>query len=525
MIMRKFILNIFIAIGLMSMFSLTSCYEDKGNYDYTTLDNVKIDSAGLGIQESYVVSRYDTLRLAPNVYFNNNLVGNQSDAPLDYVWTIYIATTGGNSDYTVDTLSTSRVLDVPITRQAGTYFVQLTITNRNDGIQKYFRVNCQVEESITAGWMLLYERSDKPGTSDVGLVVNPLVKKNIIKNKEFWNLYSASNGSPIIGSPLRCMHTVVSFSDDAVIFATDKDLVGVNQSTFYKILSFKDFFYTAPSKSSVSFFGVGGVAGSSELVINDNKIYTNTMMMKRNNFFGIAKTGEYGELAPWASDVHAMTLDAVVYDQTKGCFLFVARNMIKLSSFMPQGSTAPFDVNNVGMKLLMGDWGRNYYDYNLMQKDNKYFLTISNFNGMNVLASTNIGLGLYDVTSSPEIANATSMAVPFTGEFVLYGAGQKVYNLKYNSSTTAETLWTAPSADEKVTCVRFQKFYFRTLFMAMMPNANQILHIATYNEKTGVGKLYQYHINPASGAIMGDPLVYTVPGKVKDMSWKYVLER
>ena len=58
----------------------------------------------------------------------------------------------------------------------------------------------------------------------------------------------------------------------------------------------------------------------------------------------------------------------------------------------------------------------------------------------------------------------------------------------------------------------------------IIPNANQVVHIATYNKETREGKLYQYRINPASGEITGEPFVYTVPGKVGDMAWKYVME-
>ena len=55
--------------------------------------------------------------------------------------------------------------------------------------------------------------------------------------------------------------------------------------------------------------------------------------------------------------------------------------------------------------------------------------------------------------------------------------------------------------------------------------ANRILHIATWNESKKEGKFYEYEINPASGALLGEPKVYTVPGKVKSMCWKYAMER
>ena len=176
------------------------------------------------------------------------------------------------------------------------------------------------------------------------------------------------------------------------------------------------------------------------------------------------------------------------------------------------------------MKYVMSDWGRNYQEDFIMDKDGKRYLLTANFSTANS-STNNIGMGLYDISESPNVMDMTSIAAPFMGEFLLYGAANNVYCLRYAASTVATPLWTAPDADEQVTCVRLQKFYFRTVFMAMMPNANTVMHIATWNEKTQQGKLYQFTVNPASGVIIGDPLVYTVPGKVKDMAWKYVMER
>ncbi len=524
--MRRFSLNIMMLVVLTSLFLLEACYDDKGNYSYITLDEVVIDTTGCGIMSAYSIDRYDTMRLAPNIYLNGVLVNNDDSAPLDYVWTIYSNVTSSNTDYTVDTLGYSRVLEAEITRTADNYSILLTVTHQETGVQTYFSVTCTVEESITAGWMLLYEPTDNPGTSDVGLVVNSLVKKNIVTEKEFWNLYSASNGAPVNGNPVRIMHTLVSMTDDEVVIATDKNLVGVNQATFEKTLDFGDFFYQEPDNCDIGYYGVGGTTSRSELVINDNKVYTvSYSSLSRSNFFGVAKTGTYGELAGWSSDVRSYSnYDAVVYDQTNGCFKCASRNSVNLVSFGSQNTdVAAFDVNDVGMDLLMGDWGRSYYDYNLMQKGSEYYLTVSNFYSSS-LSTTNVGLGLYNITASPEIADATSMAAAYAGEYVLYGAGNSVYNLKYNSSTTAEAIWTASSSAEKVTCVRLQKYYFYTLFLMIMPNPSSVLHIATYNEETGEGKLYQYQINSASGAITSDPKEYTVPGKVKDMAWKYIME-
>lgn len=510
--------------GLLFSLIINGCYEDKGNYDYTQLDEVKVDTTGLNIQTSYVLDRYDSLRINPNVYFNGKPVETDSpDIPLTYMWTMYSAIVSANSDYTVDTLSYTKDLNKPITRAAGQYYVLLTITNKDNNTQEYFRVSCTIEESITAGWMALYETEEEPGKSDVALIVNPWVKKNIIKNREFYNLYKASNGAHLEGLPLHVLHTCVGVSEDEVVLVTDKEMVGVNQGTFSRTLQFEDFFYDAPTDRAPQYYGAGGNLIRSETVISNNKLYhTVFSSVFRSNFFGIPYRGSHGELASWGSNVHGTSYDAIVYDQTARNFKCVNKNAVSITPFSAQNPELPFDVNNVGAELLMGDWGRSFYDYILMRNDNNYYLAVANFNTSSI-STSNIAMGWYDISESPGISEANTMAAAFLGEYILYGAGSSVYNLKYKSSNLAEIAWTAPE-NEKVTCVRLQKYYFQSLFLAMLPYANQILHVATWNETTKEGKLYQFMINPANGMIIDTLAEYAIPGKVYDMAWKKALE-
>ena len=107
----KRILNMITGLSLLGAMTLTSCYDDKGNYDYHELDKVEIDTADLGIQSAYVISRYDKLEIEPNIYFNGKLVNDDNTAPLDYVWTIYSAHSGANVDRTIDTIGHQAKLD------------------------------------------------------------------------------------------------------------------------------------------------------------------------------------------------------------------------------------------------------------------------------------------------------------------------------------------------------------------------------------------------------------------------------
>lgn len=533
--MRKQIFNIVLAWSLIGMMS--SCYDDKGNYDYIKLDEVVIDTTGSGILSAYSLARYERLTIEPKVFFNGQEVNDDEEAPVDYLWTIYTnGTSASTSSYVNDTLGITPELDAEMTMLAGSYILQLTVTNKETGVQEYLQIPCQVEESITAGWLVMYERADRPGTSDVGLVVNPLVKKNITTDREYWNLYSASNGEPIDGTPIRIYNPILTGINTAsdVICLTDKDFVSVNSATFEKVYNFGDFFYRAPETQSVTWYGTSGMVARRNFLINDNKVHTVSYMILASggNYFGVAKNAgtEYGELASWGSDISS-SYEAVVYDQTNMRFMRLVQyaSPSELTLFAAQDPSAAFDVNSVGMTLLMGDWGRgaaatygNGYDYMLMQKDNERYLAIADF--CSAATNTNVGVNMKNITNSPGIMNATSMTAAYLGEYILYGAGDKVYNLAFNASTVANEVWAAPSADEEVTCVRIQKYYFGTLYRMILPNPDVVVHIATWNPQKQEGKLYQCTIAPADGTITGTQRTYSVPGKVKDMAWKYIFE-
>ena len=542
--MKKYIRLSIIVSALLT--GLAACYEDKGNYDYHELDVVGIDTLDAGMQAEYALMRFDTLRLEPKVYFNGQLVGDDSQAPLDYLWTIYSAVSGVGGNTVIDTIGTERVLNAVINRTGGNYQVQLVVTNRNDGIRQFFRIPVSVSEVFDGGYMVFYERADQPGYSDLALIFNPWTKLNFTQNRSYTNLYETTNGTPLKGHPIRCLDIAVSLAsgNNYVGLCTDYTLVGVSETGIEKALDFDEFFYEAPATMRPTWYGEHGsgvMSGqSSEVVFNDNQIYTNTYSFSategRTTRFGVPKFADgIGQLAAWNAEVpNTLNYGIVVYDQTHQQFRYAGYNMAQLEYFGPQDpATTAFDVNNTGMTLLMGDWGKGTsmgvalrpYDYLIMQKGSEHYLAVANFSG-SAPSDTNIGVGLYPMDAlCPGIANATSMSASHVGNFIYYTAGDKVYNFAYDSQQPATEAWTAPEGEE-VTCVRIMKYYHGTVYgYGMVPRSDNLVHIATWNPATQQGHVYQYLINPASGILnTNNHYDYAIPGKVKDMAWKFSLQ-
>lgn len=526
------------------MLLMTGCYEDKGNYDYHELDKVEIDTTNVNMLSQYSIMRFDTLHLEPKVLFNGS---DAADAPLRYVWTIYSATSGTGSNLVIDTISTERVLDCPITRTGGNYYVQLTVTNINDGIRKFFRIPVAVSEVFDGGWMVFYEKADKPGYSDLALIFNPWTKLNVNYNRFYSDLYETTNGECLEGRPVRCLDIAVSLAsgNNYVGLCTDRTFVGVSENGIEKALEFGDFFHEAPKTMSPIWYGEHGsgvMSGqNSEILLNGNDIYTNTYSFSatqgRTTKFGVAKFADgIGTLAPWNAEVaNTLNYGIVVYDQTHQCFRYAPYNEASLERFGAQDkSVAAFDVNNTGMELVMGDWGKGVsmgsslrpYDYLIMKKGDEYYLAVANF-ATSTPSSPNIGIGLYPMNALCEnISKVSSMAASHVGSYIYYAAGNKVYDFAYDSKLDATVAWTAPSEDEEVTCVRIMKYYHGTVYgFGMVPKYDNLIHIATWNEKERKGHVYQYLINAASGILDTEKCYdYVIPGKVKDMAWKFSMQ-
>lgn len=523
-----------------------SCYDDKGNYDYHELEVVRIDTAGAGFQSEYAIMRFDVLTLEPNIYFEGKQVTADNQAPLDYLWTIFSATSGSGSSAVIDTIGRERILNAPITRTGGNYYVQLVVTNRHDGIRQFFRVPVAVSEVFDGGWMVFYERADQPGTSDLALIYNPWTKLNANYNRYYTNLYETTNGEPLQGHPIRCFDIAVSLAsgNNYVGLCTDHTLVGVSENGIEKALEFNEFFHEAPSTMRPTWYGQHGsgvMSGqSSEVLFNDNTIYTNTYSFSategRTTRFGVPKFADgLGELAPWNAEIpNTLNYGIVVYDQTNQCFRYAAYNSAQLEYFGEQDpSAAAFDINHTGMTLLMADWGKGTsqgvglrpYDYILMAKGESRYLAVTNFSS-SYPADNNIGLGLYPMDDlCPDIANATSMAASHVGNFIYYTAGNTLYNFAYDSRLPATVAWTAPEGEE-LTCVRIMKYYHGTIYgYGMVPSSDNLVHIATWNPETEEGHVYEYLINPASGILNSSECYdYPIPGKVKDMAWKFSMQ-
>jgi len=141
-------------MGMVLAVLLTSCYEDKGNYDYDWVTDVRIENL-----KDTLVSRGEVLKIEPqlSLILGDSLAG-ESFNPEDYE---YLWTTGFESDATI--LSRERVLNdtiwLPISETAYTVFYR--ISRKSSGLFWYGKFNLSVKGRYSKGILFLTEDENK----------------------------------------------------------------------------------------------------------------------------------------------------------------------------------------------------------------------------------------------------------------------------------------------------------------------------------------------------------------------------
>ena len=503
----------------------TSCYKDKGNYEYKPLDKVLIDTAKRNISSAYSIYRYDELVISPRIFFNQEEVTStaQVSGKLAFTWSIYQAT--GGKVYSRDTISNDITFRKSISKPAGRWVVILSVKNLSTQVEEYMKFDVQVDEQLSDGWMLLYEKN---GNTDVGLIVDDWTKKNIVQTRTFADMFQNSNGYPLLGEPRGLMHSPSTLATAEVLIASARDFVAVEKSSFQVFYPIDKLFWNFIPGGEIKTFSANN--GRKEVVIYNNRVHGanyNTSGTSRVNFFGAAYNGSYGDLAEWSATAFGASFDAVVYDKTNKKFLNIPANGTAVQGFATQALTAAFDVNNVGLDPEAFDWGRGNgtpnvgYEYAVMKNSTDRFLLVSNFTNA---AVTQIAIGKYPITGIPLSIPIRTLNSAFGGNYTLMGTEKTVYLHRYQQSSNAVSEWEAP-VNEEVTCVRLQKFYYNpAVTNLLLPRPNTVVYIGTWNAGTKVGKVYAYTIDPTNGSInKATERVYTGFGKIKDMTYKWSL--
>lgn len=175
----KHIIYLFLVVGLFS-----SCFDDKGNYDYTDINEVTISGFSENIYS--VISYIDTLRIEPEI--EGTLSSNEND--FEFAWKIIpenldFSQVEEGEDFIV---GQEKNLSLPITLKAGKYICFYLVKDKASGVTYKHKFELQARTTTSEGWLVLSNNGANDARMDVVMYASEqdiIVARNIWANDDF----------------------------------------------------------------------------------------------------------------------------------------------------------------------------------------------------------------------------------------------------------------------------------------------------------------------------------------------------
>ena len=253
-----------------------SCYDDKGNYDYSILNQAEVT----GIDSIYRCDLLSHLVITPK------LNSQDKSRTYDYMWLCYKNTKDG-----IDTLSCEKDLDYELTLDPAIYTLVFAYQDRETAVTKYVFSKLVVESEYSRGWYVLKEKN---GYTDLDFFSSTF---------EAADLMDKVHGQPLVGRP-RGMGLIEDYNwfneesgeleqwNMCLSLLTEQDLKVMRISDLKLLGEFNSLFYEQPAACvPEKWFGWDGA----NALINDGRIYTINIRVGTlgSAKFAYEKTGDY----------------------------------------------------------------------------------------------------------------------------------------------------------------------------------------------------------------------------------------
>ena len=308
--------------------AVSACTEDKGNYNYTRLNDLMIG----GIEKVYTVEQSDRLAIPVEIKGTENFDSTR----YDYVWYAWRINNSANPD----TLSFEKNLNIEVKIAVGEYNLRYVVTDRETGIYYTTETDLNVINSYSKGIMAL---SSVNGNANVTFI-NAL-------NRVTENAYEAINGKVAGTHPVGIYYTGAGEDIMAtVIIATQEGSKVADPSDFSAMMDFSEFFYITPENQIMQCLCKSDW-GYNEFVIIGGKIYSRRLAFADNPFqkYDPQIKGDY-EAAPFSM---YESNDFFFYDQKGKRFLYV-ESYGTMPTPIDKPTSGDFDPTDMKATMIYG---------------------------------------------------------------------------------------------------------------------------------------------------------------------------
>lgn len=319
-----------VILGSCFLLWLAGCTPDHGNYDYTKLNEVSIDS----IHEEYTVNRFSNLKIEPELKFS---LGENAD--FHYLWYMY-----QNTSDKIDTLSHDRNLDKKVSLLPGTYALVYKVFDTDMEVYYYKRTEVTVKDVLSEGILILGMVNDSAEISMVNTegVVSTQIHKGFtgrhlgIKPESIWHFIPSNSGN-YLGQEYV---TVVYDGGKAALF---------DPLNFVKVMDEKKMFVVDPGTIKIEGYHPG--YRGADYLINNGKLHHRWYYLEYN----IAVSGDYYlSTVPVGKYNPSSWVDLIAFYDEKGQ-RFVTMNSTDATSMtemlVHKSPNPPFQPGNVGLDI------------------------------------------------------------------------------------------------------------------------------------------------------------------------------
>ncbi|SEN02330.1 PKD-like family protein [bacterium A37T11] len=425
--MSTYIKNI--TIVFMAFFALSSCYKDKGNYDFTAVNDVYID-----IPDSFTVKQGQLLEITPTLNFN--LTDQSSN--LSFEWVVAVPE-GTSNDSSLVVLSTERNISVQVNYPAGnTYPLSFKVTDNSTGITYRKKMVLMMITDLQPGFFVLEKTAGRGDISFINTQKDSIVKNlfstlnpDIILPETVHGIfvkdipkYNFSAGGTSYSYPASNM-SMVLFKDGGYVFDYRSGKV---------ISKYEDLFLNAPEVVKPESFYLD--YQSCLLTFNNGKMYRMSMNKGQNLFVdaSIPPVGnEQSYLAPYIGGYASSTTIRLLYDKANHRWLNEGVSSLGLTE-VTTSDLIPEKM--VGLDLLTFKYGfGGTYSYAVFHNasagtNSLYTFSYASLNNIRILDSTP------GIEKSPDFIFSNNRYIMY------YAIGNQLflYDILANSSRSIYTL-------------------------------------------------------------------------------------
>lgn len=460
----KLLLYILSAVAL-----LTGCYKDKGNYEYTPINDITATFSA----DTFRVNRLDTLNIIPKL---SGLDTNR----LAFEWRV-IGVADPNEPIGIGkivTISTDRQFREQITLPSGSFYYMFdfvaidTVTN-----VKYFKhLWLQVTTELQTGWMLLEQAGSQ---ADISFITPG--------NKVIHNVYSAGNPDKPLPGTARDLVSIgsVSLLGNLNLVYFDGGGYTLDNASLEVTGDYEDLFYSKPTVVQPYNMIKPSLLLRSPYTFNDGKVYSLNGIYA-SLLFGTAFTqpdnkGYY--LAPFAAGC-GFSYGGVFFDQANYRFLYDGGQTSTTLKAFPVNTSMAFDLNNVHKKMItmkagMGWdlWPDSWYALFKNENNDDCFLYTINANGN--MTNNPLASAAQPILNSPDVHRSPAYLFSNTVKQMYYAADNKLY--VYDMAANQSRVIYQFAAEENITAMQLK---------------DNIITLATYNGSADGGTVYYLPLAP-----------------------------